>query len=412
MDDTSFLTYGSGNASLDLGTDVVSLPALVGGTTMTIPSFQFGVAEETYNMTVGILGVGFGLVGGLTDVPNIIDALAMQNLTNGRVFSIALGNLSATDAAGNGVIIFGGIDTKKFAGPLVPLPNLPEQPIEIDPHPMPRYWVTLDSITINGTELVTPTNSSNNLATANTPISTPQLLANSSGPVLMDSGTTFLQMPSQFMAAIAAAMGGSLYDGSVVIDCAWMHSVGWLQFVFGEAGGNQVAVDVPLAAAVFFDPDAGLCGLGIQPGDGDIMIMGDVLMRQAYVLFDQDNQNIYIAPFADCGTAGETLPQLSEGEVFDYTGQCETSAFVEEMASIAAAAAAAADAAAAAAAAATAATATGTDSTSTAATPTKTGNNAAAASGTAQSSLAGRSFALSPMSTLLLAAGVAAQLLI
>ncbi|KAL1900566.1 hypothetical protein Sste5346_002289 [Sporothrix stenoceras] len=392
LDQTSTISYGSGNASLVEGTDVVRIPANVDGTDMTIPKLQFGVASETYIVSAGILGVCFGEPEGLTTYPNIIDQLSLNNLTNGRVFSMALGNLTSTDAAGNGVIIFGGIDTKKFVGDLVPLPNLPEQ--KTDPYPMPRYWVTMESVTINGTDKVVPTNQATlNMTTTNTPITSPKLLANSSGPVIMDSGTSFMQLPSEFMKDIATAMGGSLFEGSaVVVDCAWQHSSGYLQFVFGESSGNHVIIDVPLAAIVLNDD--GMCGLGIQPSDGDIMIMGDTLMRQAYYVFDQDNKYIYMAPFADCGSDEETLPQLSEGEFFSYTGACKTSAFAEETASIASAGAKA-----------TATTKGGSTTGATGAAATGTGG----AGGGANTSAAGRS---GTVSAVVLAAGLVAHLLI
>ncbi|CAK7210221.1 hypothetical protein SBRCBS47491_000703 [Sporothrix bragantina] len=387
LNQTDTITYGSGNATLNQGTDVVRIPAAAGGTEMSIPALEFGVAEETYILSVGILGVSFGQIGELTEYPNVIDQLYLNNLTNGRVFSMALGNVT-NRVAGDGVIIFGGVDTKKFTGPLVPLPNLPEQ--KTDPYPIPRYWVNMDSITINGTELVKPSNTSSNTTTANTPITSPELFSDINGPVIMDSGTSFLQLPTTFMEAIAKTMGGSIVDGTVIVDCAWQTAPGSLEFVFGESNTDMVVIDVPLAAMVL--EDEGMCGLGIQSSDGDIMIMGDILMRQAYYVFDQDNQYIYMAPYADCGSAEETLPKLTSGEFFNYTGQCSTAAFVEETAAIASMAAQAT--------ASPTATKTGGSSSAT--------SGSAGASGTAKAS-AGNSVAVS---AILLAAGFAVSLFV
>ncbi|CAK7213936.1 hypothetical protein SCUCBS95973_001967 [Sporothrix curviconia] len=385
LNETLTLTYGSGNVTINQGADVVRIPAAEGGSTITISSLQFGVIEQSYSVSNGLIGVSFGELGEVTEFPNIIDQLALSNLTNGRVFSLALGNLTNVQAA-DGVLIFGGIDTKKFVGDLVPLPNLPVQ--KTDPFPIPRYWVNMDSISINGTEVVP---GHDNLTTTNTPITSPQVFSDINGPVILDSGTSFLQLPTTFMESIAKAMGGTVYDDTVIVDCAWQLSPGSLQFVFGESNTDYVVIDVPLGSIVL--GDSGSCGLGVQSSDGDNMIMGDILLRQAYCLFDQDKEYIYMAPFADCGSAEETLPQLADGEFFNYTGQCQTSGFVEELAAISSAAVLA-----------TASPTATTNGGSTAAT------SGVASSGTAAAkSSAGRSFAASAA---LLVAGFAVSLLI
>ncbi len=79
---------------------------------------RFGVATDSINFTSGILGVGVGAASNNNGgEPNFIDQLAKQKLTNNKAFSLALGNGDADD---QGAIIFGGVDTKKFAGKLIP----------------------------------------------------------------------------------------------------------------------------------------------------------------------------------------------------------------------------------------------------------------------------------------------------
>ena len=76
---------------------------------------QFGVAQASSELNEGILGLAYGN-GKNLDYDNFVDVLARQGVTKGRAFSIALGSV---DADNGGVIIFGGVDPKKFSGPLI-----------------------------------------------------------------------------------------------------------------------------------------------------------------------------------------------------------------------------------------------------------------------------------------------------
>ena len=103
----------------------------------TIRKLQFGVATASNRMFAGIMGVSWGLGLG-TGYYNIIDQLALQGITKSRAFSVDLGNVETS--AGRaiilfdgfsqltclaGSIIFGGIDTKKYYGPLIKNPIIP-----------------------------------------------------------------------------------------------------------------------------------------------------------------------------------------------------------------------------------------------------------------------------------------------
>jgi Eukaryotic aspartyl protease len=68
-------------------------------------------------MDYGSLGLGFGK-GFNTNRSNIIDELFDQGVTETKAFSITL----AKDDIDQGSLIFGGVDTKKFAGSLYPQP--------------------------------------------------------------------------------------------------------------------------------------------------------------------------------------------------------------------------------------------------------------------------------------------------
>ena len=55
---------------------------------------------------------------------SFVDQLYLQNYTQARAFSVSLGS---TELPNDGAIIFGGIDTSKYVGPLHSLPILGRQ---------------------------------------------------------------------------------------------------------------------------------------------------------------------------------------------------------------------------------------------------------------------------------------------
>jgi hypothetical protein len=110
------LGYAIGQSNGYWGTETISLPGYSNG----LPNVQFGVATNSSDIPAGIVGVGWGVN---LDHNNIIDDLYLDGVTQLRAFSLILG---AADQNQSG-IIFGGVDTKKFSGPLVTVPNLPPQ---------------------------------------------------------------------------------------------------------------------------------------------------------------------------------------------------------------------------------------------------------------------------------------------
>ncbi len=107
-----------------------------------IKQATFGAAEWSFNLPTGIMGGAMGK-GYNQDYPSFIDEMHSQGLIKDKDFSVGLGSvgsdhgkmtaaslsplgdlslwkLTSSDAIGE--IIFGGIDTGKFTGPLKGLP--------------------------------------------------------------------------------------------------------------------------------------------------------------------------------------------------------------------------------------------------------------------------------------------------
>jgi hypothetical protein len=247
---TRTLRYGIGSANISYVTDTITLgPA-------TLQNVQFGVATESKDTFSGILGIGYGK-DIATRYPNFVDQLREQNATRVKAYTLALGSKDAQE----GVIVFGGVDTSKFAGNLVKLPILPAAK---SPDKVPRFWVDMESISI------TPPNGAN------------RVYEGSKTPVFLDSGSTMTLLPQNLTTAIANDFGAQAPDanGFYRIDCALTAMNGTLDFAF-----DGVTVKVPykeLTREVPSDPPA--CFLGIMASD-KFTLLGDTFLRSAYSMY-------------------------------------------------------------------------------------------------------------------------------
>lgn len=220
---------------------------------MALQDVQFGVATASEDAFSGILGIGYGK-GIATKYLNFVDQLRAQNATKVKAYTLALGSKDAQE----GVIVFGGIDTSKFAGKLVKLPIIPANE---SPDGVPRFWVEMQSLSM------TPPNGVNRVYEA------------SNMPVFLDSGSTMTLLPEDLAMAIASDFGAQASDsnGFFMIDCALTKLNGTLDFAF-----DGVTVKVPykeLTREVPSNPPS--CFLGIMASDR-FTLLGDTFMRSAY----------------------------------------------------------------------------------------------------------------------------------
>lgn len=249
---TRTLRYGIGSANISYVTDTISLA----GSPATLQDVQFGVATESKDTFSGILGIGYGK-DIATRYLNFVDQLREQNATRVKAYTLALGSKDAQE----GVIVFGGVDTSKFAGRLARLPILPAAE---SPDKVPRFWVGMQSISI------TPPSGVN------------RVYEDSAMPVFLDSGSTMTLLPQDLTTAIADDFGAQAPDanGFYRIDCALTAMDGTLDFAF-----DGVTVQVPykeLTREVPSDPPA--CFLGIMASD-KFTLLGDTFLRSAYSMY-------------------------------------------------------------------------------------------------------------------------------
>ncbi len=218
------LQYGVGSATVGWSTDTVT----VGSASLTAQ--QFGLAKSTSSLTMGILGIGPKTFANQPDYPYFIDTLAAQHYTNSRAFSLDLRDKSSSA----GAVIFGGLDTGKFSGPLQMLPIIPEAQAPNGN----RYWVTLDTVAVAA-----------------------KTVSTTSFPVMLDSGSTLMRLPSAVYSALGAAFPTSKYDsttGYYFVDCDVASLPGTVDFTFA---GKTIQVSYSDATWLY---STNTCILGAQ----------------------------------------------------------------------------------------------------------------------------------------------------
>ena len=231
--------------------------------------------------------------------PLLVDNLAIQNVTNSRAYSIALGSMNSS----TGALVFGGIDTKKFTGKLAKLPVVDavdgKTRLTID-------YKSLSVASSNGSKSfdVTSTN------------------------VLVDSGSTFTKLEASLTQQIWDVVDAKKNDkiGFPLVDCSVKNMTGGVTFGF-----EGVNITVPFSDMVY--EVQGICAFGIVKTAGDDQqILGDTFLRSAYAVFDFDNKNIHLAQYQNCGTE---IVAIGSGEdaVPDATGSCGSSSTTQPTAS-------------------------------------------------------------------------------
>ncbi|CZT10608.1 uncharacterized protein RAG0_15026 [Rhynchosporium agropyri] len=279
------LKYGKGSAQVKFFSDSFDLGGMDPSSRTRIALMrvgalvtgqQFGVATSSHDLPIGLLGIGPGIE--LTGYPILIDTLKAQGITKSRAFSVDLRSWESAD----GAIIFGGIDTAKYSGSLEKLPIIPAA---LAPDFYPRYWVHLKSVGITKpgevtSKLYAPTSSD------------PQ-----GQPVYLDTGGTLNLLPAALFNAIIQDFPSARPDGNsglYLVDCSVSDEAGTVDFGFGNT-----VINVPFNEFIWHIE--GLCYLGMAV-ENTAPVLGDSFLRAAYVVFDQDNQNIHLANAKNCGT--------------------------------------------------------------------------------------------------------------
>ncbi|KAF9350490.1 hypothetical protein BGX26_011333 [Mortierella sp. AD094] len=279
------INYGDGSSvSGHLAIDRVEFSDI------TIENQLFGMADRESSSFLddvvdGVFGLGFPDLSALAlDDPKgaetkakgpisntVLSSLLTHELIPAPVFGVWLGNndgpsssssSSSTnpDDAGEGEFIFGSIDTSRFIGDLTFLPITHR-----------KYWqVKVDGVKVDG----------------NSDLSI-------SSDTIIDTGTTLLVMPIAQAKKVNKAIGATSdpWEGWI-LPCD-SNSDGTLDF---EMGGSTFSVRRKDLVRETVKNRDGWCYSAVTATPGDVMIFGDVFIRNNYCVFDVEHLSIGIAP--------------------------------------------------------------------------------------------------------------------
>ncbi|NXQ13848.1 PEPA protein, partial [Peucedramus taeniatus] len=248
--DTLFIAYGTGSMTGILGYDIVNVAGI------NVRNQIFGLAETEpgdffyYTPFDGILGLAFPSIASSGATP-VFDNMIMENLVDRHLFSVYL----SRDSQSGSFVLFGAID-----------PYYTTEGISWIPLSAETYWqISMESVSISGTPV-----------------------ACSSGcQAIVDTGTTLLAVPIRAFRTLMRLLGAS---SSGEISCEAVSSLPNLIF---HIHGKQF----PVPPRAYVLRSNGYCSLALQGMDvpteeGELWILGDVFIREYYVIFDRANNKV------------------------------------------------------------------------------------------------------------------------
>jgi Eukaryotic aspartyl protease len=197
--------------------------------------------------------------------------------------------------AGQGSILFGGVDSTKYTGDLSVLP------LQVDPDEniIHSFLVTFVGLEVDG-------NGGSSVYSANTSVLT-----------LLDSATSVTYVPVAMFNAILTGLGAVNTTSGYLVPCGLATTQGVVKFKFGNAEA-PVIIAAPISQFVL-PPEPGLsfsngdaaCGLGISPQDEEHCIFGETFLRGAYVVYNIDGNEVAIANTNFNATAPASIVQIT-----------------------------------------------------------------------------------------------------
>ncbi|KAK9780906.1 putative Peptidase A1 domain-containing protein [Seiridium cardinale] len=248
------------------------------------------IACRMLGLISGILGLGPYLTGFAINqsYPRVLDNMFKQGLVNSRAYGLHLGD--SDDATGS--LTFGGLDRGKFIGALQGVPILRSRDNRA------RLTVDYDLLSLS-----LPSNG------------TKKYIINDTN-VLLDSGTTFINLEPNLAEPICEELGATVDNstGYPIVDCSVRNWTGGLTFTFGS---KLITISYH---CLIFAAD-GLCAVGIQAlPSGEQQILGVPFLRATYAIFDFDDLNRHLAQAGNC-TSELMIIEPGNG-YFNTTGSC------------------------------------------------------------------------------------------
>ncbi|XP_053305954.1 pepsin A-like [Spea bombifrons] len=243
------ISYGTGSMSGVLGFDTVKVANFE-------DTHQGLVLSETesiflsYSPFDGVLGLAYPSLS-VSGVPPVFDNIWSKGLIDQDLFSVYLNSDKGSS------VTFGGINPAFYSGSL--------QWVDVT---VQKYWqITIDSISMDG-----------------------QVIACHDGcATIVDTGTSVIAGHPEAISSIQEIIGSKPDKyGLYTVSC---DSVGSLPDIIITING----VKYPLPASAYINQFPGSCSSGFQTTSG-LWILGDIFIRQYFVVFDRGNNRVGFAP--------------------------------------------------------------------------------------------------------------------
>ncbi|KAH7028696.1 aspartic peptidase domain-containing protein [Linnemannia elongata] len=257
---------------------------------ITINDQTFGMASVNSGSTAatgvdGIMGLGFNSNSEMVGVNTPITNMILQNQIDQPIVSVWLNKASDQDASlsNGGQFIFGGVDPSLYIGPITYVPVTSTK----------EWQIKIDQVFIGRKELS---------------------LSSAASSAIVDTGSSYILFPDYLATAFHRAIPNSQYDSKLGwwVPCALANSrsVGDLTFVLGGKKFSVPLSDIVILKSAFndyclsaIDSWQELAGHGGQSG----ILLGDLFIKNQYVVYDYEKEQIGFAEKVDMAPGGINL---------------------------------------------------------------------------------------------------------
>ncbi|KAF9995510.1 hypothetical protein BGZ79_010802 [Entomortierella chlamydospora] len=254
---------------------------------ITVKGQAFGMASVNTGSTAatgvdGIMGLGLDANTQVGDIRTPITSMLSQNQIEHRIVSVWLNKASNQDASlsDGGEFIFGGVDPSLYTGKITYVPVTSDTDWEI----------SVDQLFVGRKQLS---------------------LSNAASSAIVDTGSSYILFPDYLATAFHRAIPNSQYDSKLgwLIPCALANSrtVGDLTFVLGGQKFSVPLSDIVILKSEYngyclsaIDSWQELDGQGSQSG----ILLGDLFIKNQYVVYDYDKKRIGFATKVNTASAG------------------------------------------------------------------------------------------------------------
>ncbi|KAK3322664.1 aspartic peptidase domain-containing protein [Apodospora peruviana] len=265
----------------------VSDTITIGG--LTINDQIFGVAQKSNGTGIGIMGFGpshYGFNNSL-EYPLILTTMAKQGVINSPAFSLDLRDYDNS----TGSLIFGGVDKKRYSGPLA---KIPFKTVEHTFDNGQKFQDTSYYVEVKSMGIVLPESTD-----------TKSYDIGDSFSVSLDCGSSNNLLPVGLAEKVCADLNGTAIENSghsCTVDCSVRQKKGGVKF---GLDGKEILVPYEnlINEQEFGDMQPNTCVVMVSDNTAfEVGILGAPFLRSSYAVFDWGNGNLHIAQAADCGS--------------------------------------------------------------------------------------------------------------